>query len=80
MSDRQASVYEVERDRHSVLYSGPLEVGECVRVVPVDDVVSALLAIDIDWQAKGYPRASPERSRIAAIVSLLGTPELGEVA
>jgi hypothetical protein len=28
-------VYEIERDRHGLMYSGPLEVGECVRVTPL---------------------------------------------
>jgi hypothetical protein len=28
-------IYEVERDRHGLMYSGPLQVGECVRVTPV---------------------------------------------
>lgn len=30
--------YEVERDRFGVHYSGPLEVGECIQVVPVAEV------------------------------------------
>jgi hypothetical protein len=30
-------VYEVERDRHGLMYSGPLEVGECLRVQVVGD-------------------------------------------
>lgn len=28
-------VWEVERDRHGVMFSGPLEVGECREVIPV---------------------------------------------
>jgi hypothetical protein len=32
---REESIYEIERDRYGLMYSGPLEVGECVRVVPV---------------------------------------------
>lgn len=28
-------IYEIERDRHGLMYSGPLGVGECVRVRPV---------------------------------------------
>lgn len=31
-------VWEVERDRHGVMFSGPLKVGECVRVVRADAV------------------------------------------
>lgn len=31
-------IYEVERDRFGVMYSGPLEVGECQRVTPMDAV------------------------------------------
>lgn len=31
-------VYEIERDRHGLMYSGPLEVGECVRVMPVESL------------------------------------------
>jgi hypothetical protein len=29
-------VYEIERDRHGLMYSGPLGVGECVRVLALD--------------------------------------------
>jgi hypothetical protein len=29
-------VYEIERDRHGLMYSGPLSIGECVRVVALD--------------------------------------------
>lgn len=32
----EPEVYEIERDRHGLMYSGPLAVGECVRVVPLD--------------------------------------------
>ena len=35
--ETRGPVYEVERDRHGLMYSGPLEVGECVRVVVVRD-------------------------------------------
>jgi hypothetical protein len=31
----EAPVYEIERDRHGLMYSGPLKVGECVRVRPI---------------------------------------------
>lgn len=32
-------VWEIERDRHGLMFSGPLEVGECRRVVPEGDYV-----------------------------------------
>lgn len=35
MIDGALSRWEVERDRFGVMFSGPLEVGECVEVVPV---------------------------------------------
>lgn len=38
MPDTAHPGYEVERDRFGVMYSGPLEVGECRRVVPVEEV------------------------------------------
>jgi hypothetical protein len=51
-------VWEVERDRFGVMFTGPLEVGECIRVVPADraqaielaavDVLNTLVAYDQD--------------------------------
>jgi hypothetical protein len=40
------AVYEVERDRHGITYSGPLEVGECVRVSLADAGSTALDLLD----------------------------------
>jgi hypothetical protein len=34
-------VYEIERDRHGLMFSGPLDIGECMRVMPVDPGVSS---------------------------------------
>jgi hypothetical protein len=39
-------IWEIERDRFGVMFSGPLEVGECKRVVEVRAVSSDL---DLSW-------------------------------
>lgn len=38
----QSERYEVERDRFGIMYSGPLEVGECVEVVPLEYVLTLI--------------------------------------
>lgn len=48
MSEPSVDVREVERDRHGIMFSGPLEVGSCLRVVAVDDLLSAQ-AIERLW-------------------------------
>jgi len=44
--DTERPVYEVERDRFGTMYSGPLEVGECVRVVPTEAVACRPASIE----------------------------------
>lgn len=54
MPDRlepRGSVWEVERDRHGVMFSGPLEVGECRRVVDADELDARAPRLDADEQA-----------------------------
>jgi hypothetical protein len=64
VSDQRA-VWEVERDRFGVMFSGPLEVGEYIRVVAVRDPASVLAALLAE---------SPEAT-VAAIEALLTSDE-----
>lgn len=32
------AIHEIERDRFGIMYSGPLQVGECIKVIRVDDL------------------------------------------
>jgi hypothetical protein len=64
----QRAVWEVERDRFGVMFSGPLEVGACIRVVAVADPASVLAALLAE---------SPEAT-VAAIEALLTTDEVVE--
>jgi hypothetical protein len=36
--EQVSKVWEIERDRFGVMFSGPLEVGECRRVAPYERV------------------------------------------
>ena len=53
--------YEVERDRHGIMYSGPLDVGECVQVVPVK-WCEETHARDLEW----VKRTQAENDRLRA--------------
>jgi hypothetical protein len=61
-------VWEVERDRFGVMFSGPLEIGECVRVVPESRLQEAERQLaearkalsDIGWSARWHLPWDPE--------------------
>lgn len=80
-------VYEIERDRYGVMYSGPLEVGECISVVPAtvtDEMVerAAMAYVSGDGIGAEWPeldnfdkaRAQMRAALAAALAPTQGDP------
>lgn len=65
-----ARVFEIERDRFALMCSREVEVGECLRVVLLDDVVEALRRPE--YACIDYPDPAD------FIARELGAPEDGE--
>lgn len=86
MADERERPYEIERDRFGLHYSGPLEIGECIPVVPAERLVEAESELEAarllaETLAVWVSRCAPEHDRIwkaVAAARVLAEREDGE--
>lgn len=63
--DTEAKVYEVERDRFDLYYSGPIEVGDCIKVVHLDALLAAEAKVEAMREREGALQVAVLRERAA---------------